>query len=68
MSFDIKLSLITRERFVAGGKLAYPPQAFNYRIFILCHIVSIILTNTEFNDQGVRLFDIGNTYMNLDTE
>ena len=66
--FDIKMDLTRKARFVAGGHLTDPPTAMTYSSVVSRDTVRIMLTIAALNDLEVRFFDIGNAYLNAETE
>ena len=53
---------------MAGGHLTYPPKAIIYSSVILLDTVIIILINGALNYFDTNFFDIGNSYLNADTD
>ena len=62
--FDIKMEFTRKTRFVAGSPLTDPPQAVTYSSVVSRYTVRIMLTVESLNCIDVRLFDIGDAYIN----
>ena len=62
------LYLTRKARFVPGGHLTDPPSEMTYRSVVSRDTSRILLKKIALNGIDARFFDIGNVYLNADTD
>jgi hypothetical protein len=68
MVFDVKLDLVRKARFVAGGHQMDPPKESVYSSIVSCDSVCLALLIAALNDLEILLSDIQNAYLNAPTK
>ena len=66
--FDVKFDLTRKARYVAGGHLTDPPTHMTYATVVSRDSVRICLTVAALNDLSISACDIGNAYLNAETQ
>jgi hypothetical protein len=66
--FDVKFDLTRKARYVAGGHLTDPPTHMTYSTVVSRESVRICLTIAALNDLSISACDIGNAYLNAETQ
>ena len=66
--FDIKFDLTRKARYVAGGHLTDPPTHMTYSTVVSRDSVRICLTIAALNGLDISACDIGNAYLNAETQ
>jgi hypothetical protein len=64
MIFDVKMDLMRKARFVAGGHLTEPPASITYLSVVSRDSVRIAFMLAALNDLDIMACDIGNAYLN----
>jgi hypothetical protein len=68
MVFDVKLDLVRKARFVAGGHQTDPPKESVYSSVISRDSVHLAFLIAALNDLEILSADIQNTYVNAPTK
>jgi Reverse transcriptase (RNA-dependent DNA polymerase) len=68
MIFDIKMDFSRKARLVAGGHLTDPPSSITYSSVVSRESVRIAFLIAALNDLDIYAADIGNAYLNAQTE
>ena len=66
--FDVKFDLTRKARYVAGGHLTDPPTHMTYATVVSRDSVRICLTVAALNGLDISACDIGNAYLNAETQ
>ena len=66
--FDVKFDLTRKARYVAGGHLTDPPTHMTYATVVSRDSVRICLTVAALNNLNISACDIGNAYLNAETQ
>jgi hypothetical protein len=66
--FDVKFDLTRKARYVAGGHLTDPPTHMTFATVVSRDSVRICLTVAALNDLSISACDIGNAYLNAETQ
>ena len=66
--FDVKFDLTRKARYVAGGHLTDPPNHMTYSTVVSRDSVRICLTIAALNGLDISACDIGNAYLNAETQ
>jgi hypothetical protein len=68
MVFDVKLDLVRKAWFVAGGHQTDPPKESVYSSIISRDSVHLAFTIAELNDLEILSADVQNAYLNMPTK
>jgi hypothetical protein len=68
MVFDVKLDLVHKAQFVAGGHQTDPPKELVYSSIISRDSVHLAFTIAELNDLEILSADVQNAYLNMPTK
>jgi hypothetical protein len=68
MVFDVKLDLVRKARFVAGGHQTDPPKESVYSSVISCDSVRLAFLIAALNDLETLSADVQNAYLNAPTK
>ena len=66
--FDVKMYFTRKSIFMAEGHLIDSPQSVTYSSVVSSETVRIMLTISALNDIDIKLFDIGNIYLNSEID
>lgn len=65
--FGIKMDFIRKARMCARGDQTAPPETLTYVSVVSRESVRIAFTAAALNDLDIKMFDVGNAYLNAPT-